>query len=575
MELRWYQREAVDACWQAIRERKADPCIVLPTGAGKSVVIAEICREARHKWNGRVVVVAHRKELLQQNAEKIAAMLPNLDVGIYSAGLRRRETEPDIVCAGIQSIHDKAYELGERHLVIVDEAHLINPAADSMYGTFLDDLQRANPRCRVIGLTATPYRTGEGEVTEGEEPILSEICYEAPVAQLIRDGYLSRLVTAETTQVSMSGVAVRKGEFVMAQMGAKFMADGVVERAVDEMIARAQGRRSCLVFGTLVNHAYQIWGALNDRDCGKAEIITADTAPQIRQRVLERFRAGDVRWLVNCDLLTTGFDAPGIDCVAVLRATKSPGLFAQMVGRGFRIADGKDDCLVLDFGGNLLRHGPLDDPYYGRVGKSGGGGGGSDEDPDRDTKTCPRCSNEVPILDEACDNCGNRFTKERVVTHEDTPEGKMPILLALAPAAVQKAFVKQWLTVDQVRMQPWRGKDGKPATLRVDYLCSGGPNDVIGTNVSEWVCLLHTGYAGDKAMQWWYEHSVSQEPNDIAKAIESWHLGKLRMPCRLLCQRDGRFWKILEREFEEERPKPQQWQQVVAVTPFDDDEEGF
>jgi DNA repair protein RadD len=523
-----------------------------------------------------VVVVAHRKELLQQNAEKIAAMLPDLDVGIYSAGLRRRETEPDIVCAGIQSICDRAYELGERHLVIVDEAHLISPAAGSMYRTFLDHLQTANPRCRVIGLTATPYRTGEGEVTEGDDPILSEICYESPVAQLIKEGFLTKLVTAETTQVSMSGVAVRKGEFVMAQMGAKFMADGVVERAVDEMIARAQGRRSCLVFGTLVNHAYQIWGALNDRDCGAADIITGETSHEIRGRVLDRFRRGEVRWLVNCDLLTTGFDAPIVDCVAVLRATKSPGLFAQMVGRGFRISPGKTDCLVLDFGGNILRHGPLDDPYYGRISEGGGGGGASgDEDPDRDTKTCPNCGKEVPLLDEACDNCSHRFSKERIVSHEETPEGSMPILMALAPATVQKALAKQWLTVDQIRMRPWKGKDGKPATLRVDYLCSRDGQGFVGTNVSEWVCLLHPGYAGEKARSWWREHSEAICPRKIEDAIEGWHLGKLRMPCRLLCQQDGRFMKILEREFEEERPKPHQWQQVVAVTPFDDDEEGF
>lgn len=572
MELRWYQQEAVDACWSAIKERKAHPCIVAPTGAGKSVVIAEICRQALTRWNGRTVVLAHRKELLEQNAAKIQSLLPDVEVGIYSAGLGRRETDTPVLLGGIQSIYKRAFEIGGRQLAIVDEAHLISPDGGSMYRTFLDELMVANPRLRVIGLTATPYRTGEGEVTEGDDAFLTEICYETPVARLIEEGYLAKLVTSATTQVSMAGVAIRGGEYVQKEMAARFMADGIVEAAVAQMVSRATGRRSCLVFASLVKHAYAIWSDLRRHDCGRVEIVTGETAPAIRDQILERFRAGDVRWLVNVDVLTTGFDAPNIDCLAVLRATKSAGLFAQMVGRGFRICQGKADCLVLDFGGNLLRHGPLDDPYYGRVGSGSGQSGtgtGPDEEIPEGFKVCPDCEKWVPIGLEVCEYCQHRFGKQTTDwSHEILPEENAPILLG--KVAPLKA-VAEWLSVDEIRMRVWPAKEGKPETLRVDYYCSRSAKDLIGVTISEWVCLRHEGYAKRKAMQWWAEHSVAECPVAIYLAIEAWHLGKLRMPCRLLAMQDGRFFKIKEREFEDERPTPDMWHQEVTSTPFDEE----
>lgn len=567
MELRWYQQEAVDACWSAIKERKAHPCIVAPTGAGKSVVIAEICRQALTRWDGRTVVLAHRKELLEQNAAKIQSLLPDVEVGIYSAGLGRRETDTPVLLGGIQSIYKRAFEIGGRQLAIVDEAHLISPDGGSMYRTFLDELMLVNPRLRVIGLTATPYRTGEGEVTEGDDAFLTEICYETPVARLIEEGYLSKLVTSATTQVSMAGVAIRGGEFVQKDMGERFMAEGMVANAVSEMVSRAAGRRSCLVFGATVEHAYAVWSELRASDCGRVEIVTGKTDAEIRRRVLDRFRAGEVRWLVNVDVLTTGFDAPNIDCLAILRATQSPGLFAQMVGRGFRTCEGKDDCLVLDFGGNLLRHGPLDDPYYGRVGGHRSGGG------EAPMKECPSCQQMVYSVVTVCEHCGHEFAGEgRQVEHEELPEENAPILLGgVAPAKLPKP-VAEWLSVDQVRMRVWPAKESKPETLRVDYYCSRSAKDMIGVTISEWVCLRHDGYARTKARQWWAEHSDAELPRAISEAIEAWHLGKLRMPCRLLAVQDGRFFKIKDREFEDERPTPDMWHQEVTSTPFDEEE---
>ena len=165
MELRWYQRESVDHAWGYLASKQGNPLIVLPTGAGKSIVIASLV-ERTIKLGRRVLALAHRKELLQQNAAEIERLLPGVPVGIYSAGLGERETEADIVCAGIQSVFRKAGELGARHLVLIDEAHLVNVNDVGMYRKFLDDLQQINPKCRVIGLTATPYRTDDGPLVD-------------------------------------------------------------------------------------------------------------------------------------------------------------------------------------------------------------------------------------------------------------------------------------------------------------------------------------------------------------------------------------------------------------------------
>ncbi|MEO1535385.1 MAG: DEAD/DEAH box helicase family protein, partial [Planctomycetota bacterium] len=163
MQLRPYQSEAVDAVWSFIREHDdGNPAVVLPTGSGKTHVIAELCREAVESWNGRVLVVAHVKELVEQAADKLRAVAPALPVGVFSAGLGRRDLGYSVTIAGIQSIYQRAHDLGPIDLVIVDEAHLIPPEGEGMYRRLLADIAQVTPHSRVVGLTATPYRMKTG-----------------------------------------------------------------------------------------------------------------------------------------------------------------------------------------------------------------------------------------------------------------------------------------------------------------------------------------------------------------------------------------------------------------------------
>lgn len=197
MKLRPYQEAAVAAAYQHLRERDDNPVIVCPTGAGKSLLIAQIAVDAVTRWNGRVLVLAHVQELLEQNANKVRRLCPDVKVGIYSAGLKQRDTESPIICAGIQSVFRRACELDAFDLVIVDEAHLIPPDGDGMYRQFLSDALVINPHLRVIGMTATPFRLKSGLICSSDH-FLNHVCFEIGICELIRDGYLCRIVSKAT-----------------------------------------------------------------------------------------------------------------------------------------------------------------------------------------------------------------------------------------------------------------------------------------------------------------------------------------------------------------------------------------
>ena len=198
MQARYYQRDAVEAVWALLLKGVNGLLAVLPTGAGKSLVIALLVKRAR-QHGGRVLILAHRKELLSQNAAALSGQIEET-VGIFSAGLRRKEPEPDIVVAGIQSAHGKAEQFGVRHLIIIDEAHLINTRDEGIYRQFIADLLLIYPDAKIVGLTATPFRLGVGPIT-GPDKLFRRIAYEAPVGRLIDEGYLCKLTTTATSSI--------------------------------------------------------------------------------------------------------------------------------------------------------------------------------------------------------------------------------------------------------------------------------------------------------------------------------------------------------------------------------------
>lgn len=547
-ELRWYQQEACQSAWSHLCGQDGNPVIVLPTGAGKSLVIAELCRAAVQDYRGRVIVLAHRAELLEQNGEKVRSLLP-FSCGIYSAGLKSRATDEPVILAGIQSVFRRAEEFGERHLVVIDEVHLVPHDGEGMYRTFLNRLREVNPRLRMVGLTATPYRTGEGSLCR-RDALFQRICYDAPIQRLIGNGFLCPLTSKPSSvQYDTSGLHIRGGEFIATEVEALFDDASKVKAACQEIVAKTTDRQSVLVFCSGVahaNHVRETIESLTGETCG---VVTGDTSRLERATTLERFRSRSLRYLCNVDVLTTGFDAPCIDAIAILRATQSPGLFAQICGRGFRVFPGKQDCLVLDFGQNIARHGPVDAIDFGKS-KSAMG-----LDSDTPVKQCPNCECECQLNAAECPECGWIFPPKAIARHE-TNAAEDEIL----------AKPKTWL-VEEVRFQRHRkrkAEPGTPDTLRVDYLCTpteGGPPET----VSEWVCLDHAGFAFSKAQKWWQarcnvDPDADENNSFIDSAIDLWKRGAVASPVKVTTIRDGKFLKITKHELE---PIPDEWLDVA------------
>jgi DNA repair protein RadD len=508
LTLRPYQQEAVEAIYRYLREHEDNPCVVLPTASGKSLVLAQIAKDAVQRWNGRVLILAHVQELLEQNADKLRRMAPDLPIGIYSAGLGSRDTLAPVIVAGIQSAYRHAAELGRFDIAIVDEAHLLPPEGEGMYRTLLADLKSFNPALRVIGFTATPFRMSSGPICAPEN-ILNAICYEVGVRELIVQSYLCPLVTkAGRERADTDSLHVRGGEYVAGEVEALMDEERLVESACREILDYTRDRKTCLIFASGVKHGAHVAETLG-RLGVRAETVFGETLNYERDRILDDFRAGRLKYLVNVNVLTTGFDAANIDCIAVLRPTLSPGLWVQTCGRGFRIHPGKKDCLILDFGGNALRHGPVDAVRIRSRSPSGGEG-------EAPAKECPQCHSVIAAGYTICPDCGCELPR-----HASQHEARAGTAGVLSGEVSENTYA-----VEDVRyfVHAKRGAPPEaPKTMRVEYR--------LGFNhyQSEWICIEHTGYARHKAELWWRRRSNLPVPATAEEAVALADAGALAL----------------------------------------------
>lgn len=365
--LRPYQQQAVDATLSHFRQTSESAVLVLPTGAGKSLVIAELARLAKRK----ILVVTHVQELVEQNASKYAAL--GLNPGIYSAGLKQRDTEHQVIFASIQSIARNLEQFDHEYsLIIIDECHRVSNHDESLYQQLIGHIKQNNPSLKVLGLTATPYRLGHGWIyhrdyrgffRQSESTIFQHCIYDLPMRSLIKQGYLTepKLVNAATAHYDFSVlIPSANGLFAEREVNellAKY--PRVTEAICEQVVELASNRKGVMLFAASVRHAREILSYLPE---GDAELVIADTEAKQRTEIIDRFKQRQFKYLVNVAVLTTGFDAPHVDLIAILRPTQSVSLFQQMVGRGLRLSEGKTDCLVIDYANNGI---DLFDPEVG------------------------------------------------------------------------------------------------------------------------------------------------------------------------------------------------------------------
>lgn len=525
LSLRPYQRTAIDALYDYFAVNAGNPLVVIPTAGGKSVVIAGFIREALTAYaDTRILVLTHVKELIQQNFMALLRAWPEAPAGIYSAGLARRDIGAQILFAGIQSIHRHAARVQRCDLVLIDEAHLLGRSDSGMYRAFLHELNAINAGLlKVVGFTATPYRLDSGMLHEGKDRLFTDIAYQVPVLDMIQQGYLCPVAPKQTeTQLDVGGVGTRGGEFIAKDLEAAVDRDDVTRAAVAEIVQHGAGRGSWLVFCSGVAHARHVRDAIREHGIS-AETVTGDTPGAERDAILSAYKAGRVRCVTNANVLTTGFDAPGTDLIVLLRPTKSVGLYVQMVGRGTRLAEGKDDCLVLDFAGNTARHGPIDTVDGRRKEKP-------EEPGEAPIKVCPECQTINHASIRHCIECDYEFPPPEVKV---APQAASNALLSTQQQAV-------WCDVTGIDYAR-HDKPGKPASMRVTYECGL-------TRHSEWVCFEHTGFPREKAVSWWRRRAENlPTPATVDDALT--RVSALRRPIAIQVRPTGQYTEITAARF--------------------------
>lgn len=417
MKPREYQEHVLNELFLYFtKNHTGNPVVAMPTGTGKSIIVGGFVWWVMSQWpTQRIMMLTHVKELIAQNADKLQQMWPQAPLGIYSAGLGVKQASYPITFAGIQSVRDVAPMFGHVDILLIDECHLVSPNDETSYQKFINDLRKVNPHLRVIGLSATPYRLGLGLITDGG--IFTDIAVDMTTLEIFNwffdVGYLCPLIPRPTkTELDLTGVKRRGGEYVEKDLQRAVDKAEITEAALRESMELAQSRARILVFTTGVEHAEHVTDAL--RMLGESAVcVHSKMSSAQRDAALEAHRSGAARWLVNNNVLTTGYDDPAIDCIVMLRPTGSPGLWVQMLGRGTRplwapgsyygsmvghnggpaldpknfvfdletaegrlasiAASAKQNCLVLDFAANTLALGPINDPVIPKMKGKGGG----------------------------------------------------------------------------------------------------------------------------------------------------------------------------------------------------------
>jgi DNA repair protein RadD len=552
MILRDYQSRSVAdlfAWWTKHQDNADIPLLVLPTGSGKSVICAEIVRQMWEQWpqyRPRTVVLVPSKELAEQNAAKLQSLLPdNIHVGFVSASLGKKQHNADVIVATIGSIHKSAHLLGDIKVVIIDEAHLVSTKASDagMYRTFLSKLAEIC-QFRTVGMTATPFRGNQVWLTDGDEPLFTGIASNVTMRELLDQQFLSPLVPPPVhmmTKIDASQVGISNGDYKIGELSD--VVDGYLLQVAQEAAVFAQHRRKWIAFTPSVANAESLSDRLNERSIVSA-VVCGETPAQEREQLISDFKANQIRCLVTVLALSTGFDVPDVDCIIWCRPTKSPVLYVQGMGRGTRIAPGKEDCLVLDFTDTVERLGPVDIIK----GKSKTKRAGDQSAP---FCICPECGERNAPAALVCVVCGGTIKE---------PEVAKPIDAKLSYAALlsaQMQAVTTWHDVTRVDYRLHR-KPGKPDSLRVDYY------DGLRCVANEWVCFEHTGYARQKAINWWLRLLSTQEhlisvPDTVStalkliEAVKSVHkeqgFAGFKEPTRIATRKNGKYTEVKEYEF--------------------------
>ena len=523
-EPRWYQEKAVTKIFDYFYAGNGgQPLIVVPTGGGKSHIMAMFVSRIINSWaDQKVLIISHVDKILEQDFLTLCKHIPKEKLGMYSAsvGIKQRR---QVTVAGIQSITKKPELFRMFNIILVDECHAIPHSREGQYRNFLKYFT-----CPVVGFTATHFRMGSGYLHEGENRLFTDIAYEVPVLTLIEQGFLCRLVTKETAnEINTDNVPLQSGDFKKNILKEESTKNKLTQEICLELASYKQKYKKWLVFGIDIEHIEEIEDNLNvlGVSCG---CVHSKKSKEENNRVLYAHHTGYLQALISVEKLTTGYDEPAIDLIALIRATQSPVLHVQMTGRGFRTHPSKKHCLILDFAKNFDRLGPINDIKIRRRRKGKGAA---------IMKTCPECKTKLPASTRFCTECNHEFIfKVNLSTETST----------VAPIKEKEKITEKWFTVIRVDYKLHISKVSGNETLRVIYITSQRV-------FSEYVLFSGQG-KNQFYCRWWWNKRVkgTLDPGKIPRtSSEAYRMcNVLKIPTRVLVQEGAKFPTVKEVSYE-------------------------
>jgi DNA repair protein RadD len=525
-EPRWYQTEATNAVMDLLAKNDINihPVVVAPTASGKSLMICDLIDQyITQNIDAKVLVLSHVKEILDQDFEALNDYFSGSGVGLYSAGLGFRDVD-QITVAGIQSVHNKPELFKDVKLIIIDECHLVTIRGTGMYRKFLSKM-----KANYVGFTATHFRLGHGYIHKGEGALFTDIAYDMSKPEifnrLVHEGYLCKLIARATDmRFDAEGIKLIAQDYSVKELSLEFDRDEITEVAVKEIVKYGHNYKKWLVFAIDIKHAVHITEAFKRLGINAA-CVHSKMKDSDRDRIIEAYRSGKYRAVVNVDILTTGLNVPDIDLIALLRPTKSPVFHVQSIGRGLRVFLGKNHTLVLDFAQNISRLGPINDVVVKQKEKGKKG--------QPIIKECPSCQALIAPAVRICPVCGYEF---KFKTHLTAKPGTDDIVKKT------EINIAKWHDVKNVKYRIHK-RVGKPDILLVKY--------TVGIQtISEWICYDYEGYPKYSADNWVRFRSPEgmPKPENVAQLFEwsEW----LKQPKKIFTNMGDKFPKITSVVFE-------------------------
>ena len=530
--LRDYQESVVTAAMAFIRYRSGHGYVTAPGGSGKSHMIAAVGERAVTEF-GDVLVLARSEKLLTQNRAKFSDDVQE-SIGVYCAGLGLKELGKPITIASAQSLAGAEADLSRVRLVLVDECDEISDDEESQYQRIF---AACHPEHRIVGFTATPFRTGSGKITWGEEII------NIPLKAIMDAGHLTPPTNKVGTVLDLSNVRVALGEYVQSQLDELYADPTLLAKSVEKIRQYSAERSHCLIFTQSVAHADLLASAMefNGMPC---VVVTGDTDKDELAWIIQDFEEGRCKYLINVMLLTRGYDMPAVDMIAVLRATKSKRLWEQILYRGTRLHPAKRDFLVLDMGNNFITHGPLGSPNIdsGRGASRAASG-----------KICPVCEDFTPPLARSCPACGYQFPEPEIRTVSHAARADNTSATIYDP---QGEPVIQKYAVENVLYKIHKNRAKGTTSIMVSYYCGYGKYG----NIAEWISpWSKSEWAQNNAWKFFKERGVDLAPPISAYSEDDllWHCDSLKKPIEITVDHSAEFPRV----------KHYRWEEVLRPTP--------